>query len=145
MTERDIGLNSFLDRALGDVGCGYGGSTLMLAQAFPGSEFVGIDSSAAAIAAARGRAAESGLRNVRFVVGEAESYEEGALDFVAFLNSLHAMSDPAASAMACVPNAMAVEGIRLGAQAGARALEDVLVEEGGFTRLRRERGTPSVG
>ena len=121
MTERDIGLNSFLDRALGDVGCGYGGSTLMMAQAFPGSEFV------------------------RFVVGDAESYEEGALDFVAFLNSLNSMPDPAASAMACVPNAMAVEGIKLGAQARARALEDVLVEEGGFTRLRSERGTPSVG
>ena len=48
----------------------------------------------------------------------------------------------AASAMVCVPNALTVEGIRLGAQAGERALEEVLVEEGGFTRLRRVCETP---
>ena len=165
-----------------DVGCGHGTSTLMMAQAFPGSEFVGIDSSPPAIEAARSRARESGLRNVRFVVGDAATFCEGELDFVTFFNSLHAMSDPAAcarhsyhqlrqdgyalivepragdrvednlnpigrmyyacSAMVCVPNAMAMEGIKLGAQAGGRALEEVLVEEGGFTRLRRVCETP---
>ena len=81
-----------------DVGCGLGASTLLMAQAFPGSEFVGIDSSPTAIEAARLRAREHGLRNVRFVVGDAETYQEGELDFVAFLNSLHSMADPAACA-----------------------------------------------
>ncbi|HVO00243.1 MAG TPA: class I SAM-dependent methyltransferase, partial [Steroidobacteraceae bacterium] len=74
-----------------DIGCGLGTSTLMMAQAFPGSEFVGIDSSPAAIEAARLRAREQGLNNVRFVVGDGASFEEGELDFVAFLNSLNSM------------------------------------------------------
>ena len=168
--------------AAADVGCGLGTSTLMMAQAFPGSDFVGIDSSPIAIEAARLRAREYGLNNVRFVVGDAATYQEGELDFVAFLNSLHSMSDPvacvrhslhqlrrdghalivepragdriednlnpvgrmyyAASAMVCVPNALSADGLKIGAQAGERALEEVLVEEGGFTRLRRVFDTP---
>jgi hypothetical protein len=48
----------------------------------------------------------------------------------------------AASAMVCVPNALASDGLKIGTQAGERALEEVLVEEGGFTRLRRVFDTP---
>ena len=165
-----------------DVGCGQGAGTLMMAQAFPGCEFVGIDSSAPAIELARERAAAAGVRNLRFVVGDAAHFDEGELDFICFLNSLHDMPDPgaiarhayhqlrgdgyalivepragdrieeninpigrlyyAASAMVCVPNALSVEGVKLGAQAGERALEEVLVEEGGFTRFRRVCETP---
>ena len=168
--------------AAADVGCGQGTSTMLMAEAFPGSKFVGIDTSPTAIEAARRRASAYGLRNVRFVVGDAETYEEGELNFVAFLNSLHSMSDPAAcarhsfhqlrrdghalivepragnrvednlnpigrmyyaaSAMVSVPNSLATEGLKIGAQAGERALEEVLVEEGGFTRLRRVFDTP---
>jgi SAM-dependent methyltransferase len=165
-----------------DVGCGLGTSTMLMAEAFPGSKFVGIDTSPTAIEAARRRASDQGLRNVRFVVGDAESYQEGELDFVAFLNSLNSMSDPAAcarhslrqlrhdghalivephagdriednlnpvgrmyyatSAMVCIPSVLVGEGLKIGAQAGERALEEVLVEEGGFTRLRRVFDTP---
>jgi hypothetical protein len=41
-----------------------------------------------------------------------------------------------------VPYALAADGLKIGNQAGERALEEVLVEEGGFTRLRRVFDTP---
>ncbi len=44
--------------------------------------------------------------------------------------------------MISVPNALAVDGLKIGNQGGARALEEVLVEEGGFTRLQRVFDTP---
>lgn len=57
-----------------DFGCGAGILTTFYANRFPGQEFVGIDRSRASIAAARQKACELGLTNVRFdcVDGEAE-------------------------------------------------------------------------
>jgi len=49
----------------------------------------------------------------------------------------------AASTMTCVPGALAQKGgYALGAQAGPRRLREVIVEGGGFTRLRRAAETP---
>ena len=47
--------------AVADVGCGHGASTLLLAEAFPNSTFVGYDYHQASIDAARARAADAGL------------------------------------------------------------------------------------
>ena len=44
-----------------DVGCGHGASTILMAQAFPKSTFVGFDYHGGSIATARQRAAEAGL------------------------------------------------------------------------------------
>jgi SAM-dependent methyltransferase len=49
-----------------DFGCGVGILTTFYARRFPNQEFVGIDRSPAAIAAARQKACELGLANVRF-------------------------------------------------------------------------------
>src|SRR6516165_7519117 len=43
-----------------DVGCGHGASTILMAKAFPNSEFYGIDYHDASIQTARARAAEAG-------------------------------------------------------------------------------------
>ncbi len=49
----------------------------------------------------------------------------------------------AASTMVCVPTSLAQEvGAALGAQAGERRLREVIVDEGGFGRLRRTMETP---
>src|SRR4051812_14379192 len=48
-----------------DVGCGHGASTVLMAQAFPRSAFVGSDYHAGSIETARARAAEAGV-DVRF-------------------------------------------------------------------------------
>jgi len=47
-----------------------------------------------------------------------------------------------ASSLICVPVSLARQGPALGAQAGERRLRKVLVEEGGFTRVRRAAETP---
>jgi len=81
-----------------DVGCGHGASTILMAKAFPRSEFVGIDYHDASIQTARARAAEAGVRNVRFETGDATSYREKDLDFIAFFDCLHDMADPVGAA-----------------------------------------------
>ncbi len=52
-----------------DVGCGHGVTTILMAQAFPNSEFVGIDYHDASIETARDHAAQSGVRNASFAGG----------------------------------------------------------------------------
>jgi SAM-dependent methyltransferase len=81
-----------------DVGCGHGASTILMARAFPRSEFVGIDYHDASIHTARARAAEAGVRNVRFETADATSYREKDLDFIAFFDCLHDMADPVGAA-----------------------------------------------
>jgi SAM-dependent methyltransferase len=78
-----------------DVGCGHGASTLLMAKAFPKSEFTGIDYHEASIDTARERAAAAGVRNARFEVADATSYTGGDFDLIAFFDCLHDMADPA--------------------------------------------------
>lgn len=81
-----------------DVGCGHGASTILMAQAFPQSEFVGIDYHDASIQTARDRAAEAGVSNTRFEAADATSYQGGDYDLIAFFDCLHDMADPAGAA-----------------------------------------------
>ena len=48
----------------------------------------------------------------------------------------------AASSMVCVPVSLARNGPALGAQAGEARLRNVIVDAGGFRRLRRAAQTP---
>jgi ubiquinone/menaquinone biosynthesis C-methylase UbiE len=80
-----------------DVGCGHGVSTVMMAEAFPKSQFVGFDFHDKSIEAARKHAGEHGAKNVRFEVGTAKDYP-GSYDLVAFFDCLHDMGDPAGAA-----------------------------------------------
>ncbi|MGH8139392.1 MAG: class I SAM-dependent methyltransferase [Steroidobacteraceae bacterium] len=81
-----------------DVGCGHGASTILMAQAFPDSQFVGIDYHAASIETARTRAADAGLRNASFEIADATSYQGRDFDFIAFFDCLHDMANPAGAA-----------------------------------------------
>lgn len=56
-----------------DVGCSEGLVSLLMAAAFPRSEFLGIDISEASVALARAEAARLGLKNARFEVCDAAS------------------------------------------------------------------------
>ena len=78
-----------------DVGCGHGASTILMAQAFPNSLFVGFDYHAGSIQAARKAAerAEVGGR-VRFEQASAKDYPGRDYDFVTFFDCLHDMGDP---------------------------------------------------
>ena len=84
--------------SVADVGCGHGHSTLLMADAFPASRFVGYDTHAASIEAARAHAAEQGLADrVAFEVSRATDYF-GRYDLICFFDALHDMGDPVAAA-----------------------------------------------
>jgi SAM-dependent methyltransferase len=79
-----------------DVGCGHGASTLIMAKAFPNSQFVGIDFHDASIAKAREHA--KGLGNVRFEAARAQDYAGVGFDLVTMFDALHDMGDPVGAA-----------------------------------------------
>jgi 2-polyprenyl-3-methyl-5-hydroxy-6-metoxy-1,4-benzoquinol methylase len=81
-----------------DVGCGHGASTVLMAKAFPNSQFVGIDYHAPSIETAKKRASEAGVHNASFEVADATSYKGDGFDLVAFFDCLHDMADPAGAA-----------------------------------------------
>ena len=81
-----------------DVGCGHGASTIVMAKAFPRSQFTGFDYHEASIERARAAAAEAGVAdNTRFEVAPAKSFT-GTYDLVAFFDCLHDMGDPVGAA-----------------------------------------------
>jgi len=78
-----------------DVGCGHGASTIIMAQAFPNSTFIGFDYHDASIVAARKAAAEAGVADrVSFEVAPAQTYPGTGYDLVCFFDCLHDMGDP---------------------------------------------------
>lgn len=81
-----------------DVGCGYGISTVLMAQAFPNSQFFGFDYHAASIEQARALAKEQNVANVTFEVATAKGYPGQNYDFVTFFDCLHDMGDPVGAA-----------------------------------------------
>jgi len=81
-----------------DVGCGHGASTILMAQAFPESTFVGIDYHESSIETAQQRATAAGVSNIGFEVADATSYKGGGYDLIAFFDCVHDMADPAGAA-----------------------------------------------
>lgn len=167
---------------IADIGCGHGASTILMAKAYPASQFMGIDYHEPSIAIARERAKDAGVSNAMFEVADATSYTGTQFDLIAFFDALHDMADPAgtamharralkddghcmiveplagdhvadnlnpvgrvyygASSLICVPVSLAKKGPALGAQAGERKLREIVVEQGGFSTLRRATQTP---
>jgi SAM-dependent methyltransferase len=86
-----------------DVGCGHGAATLLMAETWPNSTFVGIDVHTPSIAVARCRALEAGAGdNVSFRVADATDFGNGAAgrgawDVVVFFDALHDLGDPPAA------------------------------------------------
>ena len=83
-----------------DVGCGKGASTLLMAKAFPKSQFYGFDYHDKSIEAARESARREGVANrVTFGVAKAKEFPGKGYDFVAVFDCLHDMGDPIGAAM----------------------------------------------
>ncbi len=78
-----------------DVGCGYGHSTLLMAEAYPNSRFYGFDFHAPSIEKATALAKEKGLTNVTFQTAKAKDFPGENYDLVTFFDCLHDMGDPA--------------------------------------------------
>ena len=83
------------DAMVADIGCGHGASTILMAQAFPKSGFVGQDYHQASIEAARKRAAEQGVKgNITFEVKAATEFDGQGFDLICFMDCLHDLGDP---------------------------------------------------
>ena len=78
-----------------DVGCGHGVSTILMAKAYPASQFVGFDYHAESIAEANEAALQAGVADrCRFEVATAKDFPGTGYDFVAVFDALHDMGDP---------------------------------------------------
>ena len=93
-----------------DIGCGHGASTIIMAQAYPESSFVGFDYHAPSIDHARNAAKDAGLSDrVSFEVARAQDFPGSDYDLVAVFDALHDMGDPVGAA-AHVRNSLKGDG-----------------------------------
>ena len=95
------GVQAKLERGakVADVGCGHGASTVIMAQAFPNSEFVGFDYHEPSIARAREAASEAGVADrTTFAAASAKDYPGSDYDLVCVFDCLHDMGDPVGAA-----------------------------------------------
>ena len=82
-----------------DVGCGFGASTIIMAEAYPESRFFGFDYHQGSIDKARERAREAGVgERITFQAATAQDYPGEGYDLIGFFDALHDMGDPVAAA-----------------------------------------------
>jgi SAM-dependent methyltransferase len=88
-----LGLQQGIDVA--DVGCGSGHAINLMAQAFPASHFVGLDSSVLGVAAARAETQSLGVTNAAFVQQDAASLEGSEeYDLITTFDAVHDQARP---------------------------------------------------
>ena len=93
-----------------DVGCGHGASTIIMAEAFPRSRFVGFDYHDDSISHARVAAEQAGVADrVTFEVASAKQFPGADYELICMFDCLHDMGDPVGAA-AHVREALAPDG-----------------------------------
>jgi SAM-dependent methyltransferase len=93
-----------------DVGSGYGHSTILMAQAFPASQFRGFDAHLESVTEAKKNAAEAGVApRTTFSTARANEYPGTGYDLICFFDCLHDLGDPVAAA-AHAAKALAPDG-----------------------------------
>jgi len=99
--------------SVADVGCGLGASTIVMAQAFGRSTFLGVDNHEASIVAARKAAAEAGVaQRAKFEIASAKQIPGVGYDLVCLFDCLHDMGDPVGAARR-IRQALAPDGTLL--------------------------------
>jgi 2-polyprenyl-3-methyl-5-hydroxy-6-metoxy-1,4-benzoquinol methylase len=90
------GVQAKLDAGMrvADIGCGHGVAVIVMAHAYPNSQFWGFDFHEPSITTARQRADEAGVADrTNFAVAGAKDYP-GTYDLICFFDCLHDMGDP---------------------------------------------------
>lgn len=86
-----------------DIGCGHGTSTLIMAEAFPDSTFIGFDNHEPSIIRAREIANEHGSpKNLSFQISNASNFDSAQYDLITFFDCLHDMGDPVNALKNCL-------------------------------------------
>jgi ubiquinone/menaquinone biosynthesis C-methylase UbiE len=107
---RDVEAKLKAGARVADVGCGKGASTILMAQAFPKSQFFGFDYHDKSIEAARESARRNGVADrVTFNVIKAKEFPGRNYDLVTVFDCLHDMGDPVGAA-AHVEQSLAKDG-----------------------------------
>lgn len=97
-----------------EVGCANGVNLMAMAARLPRATFLGVDIDPAVVACARSRAAEAELSNVRFEVGDVQTFEvpPGTFDYAIAHGVLSWVSEPAGTALfELFGHSLSVEGI----------------------------------
>ncbi len=81
-----------------DFGCGFGHSTILMAEAFPNATFYGFDYHVPSIEAGVRIANEKSVRNAKFQVATAMDYPGNDYDLLTCFDCLHDMADPEGAA-----------------------------------------------
>jgi SAM-dependent methyltransferase len=93
-----------------DLGCGKGASTVLMAKAFPKSQFFGFDYHDKSIEGARSTAAKEGLEaRLNFGIANAKAFPGKDYDLVTVFDCLHDMGDPVGAAIP-VRNSLSKDG-----------------------------------
>ena len=93
-----------------DVGCGKGASTVLMAKAFPKSQFFGFDYHDKSIEGARSTSAKEGLEaRLNFGIANAKGFPGKDYDLVTVFDCLHDMGDPVGAAIH-VRNSLSKDG-----------------------------------
>lgn len=94
-----------------DVGCGNGASTVVMAQAYPKSQFFGFDYYQPSLDRAANLAKEAGVGDrITFEQASAKDFPARGYDLVAFFDCLHDMGDPVGAGRH-VKQALAQDGV----------------------------------
>jgi SAM-dependent methyltransferase len=110
-----------------DVGCGLGVSTLLMAEAYPATTFLGFDYHLPSIDAAREAARRAGLEDrATFQRSTAKDFPGQGYDLIAMFDCLHDLGDPLGAARH-VRGALAADGtwMIVEPQAGDRVEENL--------------------
>ncbi|PHR60009.1 MAG: SAM-dependent methyltransferase [Robiginitomaculum sp.] len=83
---------------IGDIGCGLGSSTILLAETYPNSKVFGFDFHEPSITKAKEKAKLAGLTNVEFHTVTAKDFPGNDFDFMCIFDALHDMGDPVGAA-----------------------------------------------
>ena len=82
-----------------DIGCGHGHSSILMAQAFPKSQFFGFDTHVPSLEHAITHAKNADVENrITFEHARATEYPQHRYDLICFFDCLHDMGDPVAAA-----------------------------------------------